>query len=85
MHIYSGFPMKKGSQTHLFVFGSQTAPIPQTTPSHRALHLPPIQTFGSTHGFVSEHTSGTHSPPGNGFPIKPSTHLHVGPEVVTIH
>jgi hypothetical protein len=81
----SGLPMKKGSQTHLFVFLSQVAPTPQITPSQRSLHRPPIQTLGSTHGLLEEQMSGTQSPPGNVLPIKPSTHAQVGPLEVAMH
>jgi hypothetical protein len=81
----SGLPMKKGSQTHLFVFLSQVAPTPQITPSQRSLHLPPIHTLGSMHGLLDEQMSGTHSPPGNGLPMKPSTQAQVGPLEVAMH
>lgn len=77
--------MKKSSHTHFDEVLSQCAPTPQTTPSHLSLHLPLIHICGGTHGFVSEHTSVTHCPPGNGFPIKPSRHLQVGPLFVTMH
>lgn len=77
--------MKNGSQTHLFVFLSQVAPTPQTTPSQRSLQRPPMHTLGSTHGLLDEQTSGTHRPPGNGLPIKPSTQAQVGPLEVAIH
>lgn len=85
MQIRSGLPMKNGSQTHLFVFLSQVAPTPQTTPSQRSLQRPPMHTLGSTHGLLDEQMSGTHSPPGNGLPIKPSTQAQVGPPEVAIH
>lgn len=85
IQIKSGLPIKNGSHIHLFVFLSQVAPTPQTIPSHLSLQRPPIQMLGSTHGLAAEQTSGTHCPPGNGLPMKPSIHLQVGPATVAIH
>lgn len=85
MQRRSGLPTKSGRQTHWLVFGSHVAPTPQTTPSQRSLHRPPIQTLGAAQGLLAEQISGAHRPPGNGLPRKPSAHLHVTPAVATIH
>lgn len=50
--------MKYGLHMHLFVAGSQDAPTPQTTPSHRRLHLPLMHTLGSAQGTSGEQISG---------------------------
>jgi hypothetical protein len=49
------------------------------------LQRPPMHTLGSTHGLLDEQMSGTHSPPGNGLPKKPSIQAQVGPPEVAIH
>lgn len=84
-HNNSGFPIKNESQTHWLISWLQDAPTPHITSSHLSLHLPPIHTLGGVHEVVVEQVSGTQTPPGNGLPLKPSAHLHVAPEDVTIH
>lgn len=77
--------MNNGLQTHSFVSGLQLAPMPQKWSLHFSLHRPATQILGATQGLVLEQASGLQNPPANGFPIKPSGHLQVGPCGVTIH
>lgn len=77
--------MKNESHTHLFVFGSQWAPIPHTTPSHLCLQRPLMQMYGSVQGSDGEQRSLIQADPGNGFPTKPSKHLQEGPLLVGMH
>lgn len=59
--------------------------MPQMMPWQRCLHRPLMHTLESSHGLLEEQKSLVHKPPGKGFPVKPSTHLQVGPSEVGMH
>ena len=81
-----GSPMKPCPQIHWPVSLSHLAFKPQVFPWQASRQRPESQICPRwAHGFLNEHTTGEHTPPGNGFPIMPSRQTQTGPWFDTIH